>query len=272
MLGLTAQDFAGLFPDAVNQRTRMEVAGVCIGDVVVINGPMMEIQIIPGFDAYSRPSNQSGLVAMLPLVVEVDPESDCGSGLPLWLDTKEATGPRSISLVSYYSGGSPEAARWNFFEYIIDREEPGFEGRKRYVLVHTLPPANQVLIERDPRVFPSEISINPATDKKIEISGIGTPSYPAIEVADEANARLVLVYDSNESGVMYEWFEVIAEMSSFNFGKREISVITEAGGVEVSRHNYFGCFPVRWEQFGGFRDILQVKERLVVQCDFSEPA
>lgn len=272
MLGLTAQDFVGLFPDALNKRTRMEVSGVCSGDVIVINGPMMEIQIIPGFDAYSRPSNQSGLVAMLPLVVEVDPDSDCGNGLAFWLEIKDSDGPRSISIISNYPGGSPEAARWNLFEYIVDREEPGFEGRKRYVLVNTQPPANQVWIERDPQVFGFEISINPATDKKIEIEGIGTTTYPAIEVADEANARLVLIYDYNEAGTIYQWVKEIAEMGSFNAGKRNLSVITEAGGVEVSRYNYYGCFPVRWEQFGGFSQIIQVKERLVLQCDFSEPA
>lgn len=115
-------------------------------------------------------------------------------------------------------------------------------------------------------------SWNIATDMLIEIDGVNM-AYPAVELADETAARLILVYDYTEAGNIYQWVEQTIEIGSFNDGKRIISVVTEdVAGTEISRRNYFGCFPIGWEQFGGFRQFIQLKERIVIECDSREPA
>ena len=54
---------------------------------------------------------------------------------------------------------------------------------------------------------------------------------------------------------------------------RSASIITVDSALnEVSRMNYFGCFPKRYEQFTGFAQALMGKERVFVQCDSRAPA
>jgi hypothetical protein len=50
-----------------------------------------------------------------------------------------------------------------------------------------------------------------------------------------------------------------------------MSVIQETGGVETSRTNYFGVFPIGYEHLTGFGQPEKVKERVVVSYDYSEP-
>jgi hypothetical protein len=49
-----------------------------------------------------------------------------------------------------------------------------------------------------------------------------------------------------------------------------MSIIQEAGGVEVSRTNYFECFPLSFQHVTGFGQPEKVKLRLVVAYGFSE--
>jgi len=89
--GLVAQDFVGLFPDAASSTARVEIQGVCTARFVIVNGPTTEIQLIPGFDKYGHPNNQSGLALELPRVIETNPSTyvnvagDCENELRSWL-------------------------------------------------------------------------------------------------------------------------------------------------------------------------------------------
>jgi hypothetical protein len=270
--GLVAEDFITLFPDTLYNTTDIEISGIsCLDPVVIVNGPAVEIDLLPGFDGNGRSNDSSGLAQELPLVFEVGANSSCAQNLRDWLQDVQIIGPRSLSVITR-DANNIERVRWNLYEYIIMQEQAGFEGRARFTLEHTLPPDNILHIERNPSSFPQELSNNPATDMYVEIEGF-TLAYPAIEVVDEATGRLVLVFDYVEADSILVWVEQIVEQGTANFGKRSMSLVAQdSGGMEIARRNYFGCFPIRWEQFRGFRLSDQLQERVVIECDYSEAA
>lgn len=274
--GLVAQDFTALFPDVLKNTTELEIAGICFTEeAVIVNGPGLEIERIAGFTGTGLPNDQSGLNQELPLVVEFTDSfaaGNCVQSIRLW-QANLATGteiPRSFSIVSR-DPNHTEFARWNLFEYEVTQELPGFDGRARFIFEPTLLPDNSLLIERQPLIFPVNLSKNPATDKRVEIVGL-PDAYPAVISADETTGRIELVYDYTEAGYILTWVREIAQQGTVSMGKRIVSIITESSqGVEIGRRNYLGCFPIRWEQFTGFRSRAQLKERVIVECDTSQP-
>ena len=246
-----------------------EISGVCTAKFMVVKGPAVEIQVIPGFSG-TGVDDHSGLAAEQPLEIEtipslaVNPGGDCETEMRTWLT--RVPDPRSISILSTDVAGL-EKVRLNLYEYQPASEAPGKEGGVRFTLEHTQPPNSRFLIERYPATFPNNASQNPSTDKRVEIEGINTGLYPAIEVEDEAAATLVLVYDYTEAGGIFSWVTQTIEVGTQSAGKRSVSVST--GG---NTQNYFGCFPARWNQFSGFTLYFQLKERVTLECDSSAPA
>ena len=283
--GITAQDFQALFSDTVLNTTILEVVGHCAGPVVVINGPAVEIQVVEGFDELGRHDDQSGLAQELPFVIEAlppDPQSTyagCESDLIDYFDNFEVFGPKALSLLIFNSSGG-ESFRWNLFEFEPDGYTAGIEST-RFTFRQKDNPDNYNRIQREgPNPPGSQASYNPATDLQVDIEG-APQLYP--NVVEQTDRVLTLVYDFVEGGGDYfspasgiygiwGWTESIADLGTSELQKRSISVITQdENGNEVSRINYFGCFPIKYEQFAGFVQDLQTKERIIINCDFSMP-
>jgi hypothetical protein len=286
--GITAQDFDALFSDASLNSADIEVSGWCNGRVVVINGPAIEIQVVEGSDDLGRPDDHSGLALELPFVIEVLAGDGCDGLLQSYFDQYAAdpgnTQLRDMSLIVRYmgAGSADEAFRWGLYGFKPDGYTTGDVGT-RFTFVQSRDPIGSttpprvVGLHRTPESFTSNDSCNPATDKEVEISGISPGSvglYPA--VIEQTDRTLTLVYDYVEGGGLWQWVEMIAEdgtSSATGHGKRDASVVTlDENMVPISRKNYYRCFPKKYEQFTGFAQDIQTKERVILNCDWSEDA
>ncbi len=278
--GIVAQNFNALFPDVELNSVKVEIPSVCNGgQVVIINGPAIETQVVEGFDGAGNPFNDSGLSQELPLVFEViTPTPDDGS-IPNCSSTLQAyfdgyvpgSEPAPIELIITRTAGD-EAFRWNLFRFQPESSTPGLVGQ-RFTFSQLDGPDNLMRIVRIGGIESrSNISFNPVTDKRVEISGVNE-LYPA--VIEATDRRLTLVYDYSESTGIWSWASEIATSGTTGAGKRSISVVTvipDGPSVqEISRVNYFECFPVKFEQFAGFVQDLQIKERLIIDCSLSTP-
>jgi hypothetical protein len=287
--GITSQDFDALFSDAALNSADLEVSGWCSGRVVVINGPAIEIQVVEGSDDLGRPDDQSGLALELPFVIEVLAGDGCDGPLQSYFDQYAAdpasyTPPEPMSLIVRYMGAGPadEAFRWGLSKFRPDGYTTGDVGTRftfvqsRDPIGSTTPPRNLELW-RNPDSFSIDDSYNPSTDKEVEILGFSPGSaglYPA--VIEQTDRTLTLVYDYVEGGGLWHWVEMIAEdgtSTATGHGKRIASVVTlDENMVPIARKNYHRCFPKKYEQFTGFAQDIQTKERVILNCDWSEDA
>jgi hypothetical protein len=275
--GITAQQFDALFPDAVLNTVEMEIPDVTPLDcfVIVINGPAVETQVVEGYDQNGKHDDHSGLSLELPLVIEIAAESTCHDAIITYHDTFAVgidTG-RPITLIIRDSFGE-ESLRWNMFEFVPDGYQAGLIGT-RFTFVQSLDPIGNLplrdlLIQREGDTGYSD-SYNPATDKKVDIAGIFVGFYP--QVVEQTDRTLTLVYDFAESGGLYEWVRLIVENGTQYEPKRDIQISTVDENMEpIESTNYYGCFPIKYEQFTGFVQDIQTKERVLLNCDSSAAA
>ena len=267
--GIVAQDFVALFPDTLANTTVLDIDGVGSScRVVIVNGPALEIQVLQ----LASDRFESGFAQELPLVFEALPSVggpsgvDCTADLQLWLDTfNSASGPRNVRITVRDQNGAT-GYRWDLFNYVPSASAPGIEGR-RFTLTHSLPPDSIVDLNRDTD-WGSQSLFQPG-DKRVEIDGETTGQYPAV-IAETPNG-VTLEYGFLEGGTLWNWVRNTIERGSLS-ERRNLSVITVDSAMnEISRMNYFGCFPKRYEQFTGFALTLQGKERVITQCDFRQP-
>jgi hypothetical protein len=263
--GTEGVGFSPVFPNTLDNTARLEIDGVFAGEVVVTGGPGLQLQRIPGFLQDGRPSDSPGLNVEYPLVFEY--AGPFQADLQNFHDHPEF-GARSLSLVIRNLAGS-EVFRWNMFEVLLTDIAPGGEGRMQYTLEVQLPADNVVSVEKDPSSFPHDTSYTPATDTWIEINGVHLSDFKTYAVAevDTVNRTVTFTFDYIEAGDAFEW---IRQTALGLEQKRSMSIIQEAGGVEVSRTNYFECFPLSFQHVTGFGQPEKVKLRLVVAYGFSE--
>ena len=298
--GLIAQDFTGLFPDSAQNIAEIEIVDVCQGFVVVVNGPAVEVEVVPGFGdrfGVQTPDDNSGLSTELPIVIEVFEEQNMPNPFPnvppaspgcfpgvlnnyvSTLTNQPDEQPRDISLVTRNSAGN-EVVRWNLFNYAPEElGVPGFDGRTRFTFVHQSGPDNHLHFERSTAGLQEE-SRNPETDLFIDvITGVLNTRWPAFLSIDESElpVRIVTLWDWDENASVLDWVERVVEVgTSFTVGeKSDMAIITpvpesDPRFPEGDLKNYFGCFPIRWEQRGGFRQEIKLKELLIIQCDSFE--
>jgi hypothetical protein len=258
--GVLGGDFTERLPNILDNSAFLELGTVLADVVVVANGPGMAIERIPGFLGDGRPSETPGPSTEYPFVFEYKGPAEAA------LRALQTSG-QAISfqlLVKDLAGN--ERVRWQMFEYQLAAIEAGLEGRSRYTLVHPRAPDNVVSIRREPPSFPGQVSRNPATDTRFEMSGVGE-AYAVVQ-DDAVNRTLTLTLDYIEGGGFWSWVVAIAEGRD---GNRSGSVIQMDGDQEIGRTNYYECFPIRYEQFTGFGQVEKLKERLVIAYGFSEP-
>ena len=270
--GIVAQDFTPLFPDAVNNTVMMEIASICdLTPVVMVTGPGVEIAVIPGFDQSGRSFDNSGLSEELPVVFEIDPETDCAQEMGIW-----ATNPNLLSAMRFTTTDVSDTTIVDWFLYDVQvlQIDSGGEGRTRFTLDFAGPPDNFLQFERDPSGYGPEPSNNPATDSYVEIDGINFGPFVEVE-EDRDTSRVTLTMLFTESNDILDWVNNTVAIGSFNVGKKALSIVGDTsalGTADEERHNYYGCFPIRWDAMPNYSIFHDLTERIVIECDFNEPA
>jgi hypothetical protein len=274
--GLVAQDFVTLFPDALNNTARIRLS-IVTSDVpgVVINGPGIEIQKVPGFDGAGRHNDQSGLAQELPIVFEIgDPAAVADIESYLSAFAAGTRGPTDILITTPSTSGTG-GIQWILREYAPygpTPSSPGFDGRTRYVFASSHSPDNTFRPDRSPFLFSAADSLNPAVDRRVDRFGSAyfAGRFPALVNLDETESRLTLVYDFVEGGTILAYIRDLVTSGTTSFGKFDLS-LGEVGGGFGTAANYAGCFVTKYEQFTGFGQDIKLKERIVVDCDFRLP-
>ena len=144
----------------------------------------------------------------------------------------------------------------------------GLEGR-RFTLTHALPPDTVPDLDRF-NFWQSQSLYQPPNDRRVEIAGLAMGLYPA--VIGESPTGFTLEAGYLEGGQVFQWVRETITSGSL-VARRSASVaVVDSALNEVSRMNYFGCFPKRYEHFTGFAQSLMSKERVFLQCDSRAPA
>jgi hypothetical protein len=270
--GLLGDGHTQQFPDIIDNLATLEMQGIPPGDdVVVLTGPGVDIERVPGFWDDGKHRDHPGFEAEHPFIFEAS--GALADDMQVYFDTyfadPDTTPWHDFSLIIDQYDGT-EAFRWNFFEFVPDSYEPGVDGRTRFTLVNRNLPNQNLEFDfggvggEDP--FGSELSYNPETDTRVEIEGVSV-LYAAVE-DDEVNRTLTLTYDYVEGHGIFDWVEFTAEGL---LDLKSISWIQDEGPPEV-RRNYFSCFPIKYEQFWGYGLDLKIKARVVISYDWAEDA
>jgi hypothetical protein len=259
--GILGEGFLERLPNVMDNVAHVEIHDVPPLQALIVNGPGLEIERIPGFRGDGRPMESAGPSVEYPFVFEYNGSAESA------LRALQSSGNLvSIQIIVKDLAGE-EKFRWSFLEYRLATIEAGLEGRSRYTFVHPAPPDNRIRISRDPDSFPEEWSNNPATDTRVEIDAIVGTSFPVVH--QDATARtLTMTFDYVEGGGVFQWVTNVAQGDT---QRRAISLIQMNGNQETGRTNFFECFPIRYEQFTGFGQVEKIKERVVIAYGFSEP-
>ena len=253
-------------PNEIDNTAGIEIDGIMDDEVVIIAGPGIAIECVPGFDRWGRPDDQPGASMELSFVFEYSGSAE--KELQKNHEQFKKGDPKALRAMSVIVKNlrGEEQFRWNLFEFGLVKIESGSQGRKRYTYRQTRKPDNYVGIQRNPGELPSEKSFNPSTDKLVEIKDVAI-SYVPVEV-DEKNRTITMTFDYVEGGQMWLWVRGTAEGRQL---KKEMSIIDwhpEKG--EVGRVNYYNCFPIRYRQFAGFGQFDKAKERVVISYGHRE--
>lgn len=251
--------------------TQIEIEGVIQAEMFVITGPGIQIERVSGFRPDGRSHDRPGFPKGNPLVL--DAEGEAVETMKTYFDTyfsnPEQVSRKSGSVI-VRNLARDELFRWNFFEMAPAKAYgPGANGRTRFTLVSKFPLGNThpgwELGNADP--FGQDGSYNPASDNPVEIEGVTTGSFFPVVEDDTANRTLTLTYDMDEGKGI---FPFVKSTYKGEGQKKALSVIEWVNNQEVSRRNYFECFPLSYEQFTGFELDIKIRARVVLSYDFAE--
>lgn len=261
--GLLGSDVSMNFPDVFNNKAYLEIAGVDIGEeVLMISGIGVEAERIStpvGLDIWgnTRYVDELGLNQEFPITFEVS-NSNTGD-LKIWFDRANPE-VRDMSVV-FKNLQKEEQNRVNLFDYMPDSYAAVEGNRTRFTLKSSTPPDNQVSMEFD-QDLGSILSFDKTTDKLVEISGVGT--YAPIVMVDTLKRTLSLTFNHLEGDGIFQW---VRQAFAGQSGQSDLSVIETSDGIgstEISRMNYFECLPIRFEIVKGFSLHVKMKIRIVI--------
>jgi len=271
--GLLGQGYTMHFPDVLNNLATLEVEGVVLTeDVVIIHGPGVDIEVIPGFfpDGTGRPWDLPGVGAEHPFIIETDDEDNVAN-LTTFFDayTVGSATIKSMSLIVDYGHGA-EFSRINFFEYTPDFYEAGVDGRTRFHWRQSEIPNNILRWELGGTdMFLDSGSFNPTTDKMVEIAGVSGANFFPEVVDNPENRTLTFTFPHQEGMGIMDWVTATVLTADQN-GLKSISVIDWNGSAETGRTNYFETFPMKFEM-SGYGLNTKLVGKVVVKYNWSEP-
>ena len=269
--GLLGNGFSLQFPDIANNITKIEIEGVNVNDpVVVVTGPGYEIERVAGFHPNGKPFDQPGFSKVHPLIFESQgADADILKNYFDQYRVNPGIGRKSISLL-IFSHNRNEFMRWNFFEFYPESYAPSIDGRIRFILKPYSDNTFKAKIEAVGLPKPQQgVITNPKN--LVEIEGV-TSMYPIVEL-DDVKRTLKLTYRFDEElprGDVIKW--VGAAMKDGASYLKALSVIQLTNGNEVSRKNYFECFPIKYEMFSGFALSEKLQSRVTLSYNFWENA
>ncbi len=263
------------FPDIINNRVSMEIAGISMTDkVIIVNTIGHETERIStpiGFDGQGkiRYYEDAGLTMENPLIFETDNSADIAAIIS-WYDEYPPSVKDIFFTIQNLAGD--ETGRWLFFSYKIVDYSATSNNRYRFTL-QASSSANSNLECEYLNDFGSTFSFNPATDKIIEINGIdlGEDMHfaPACEI-DTENRTITLTYEYLEGKELYRWVRDAVKGLSFS---KDVSVIETTNGLdELSRMNYYNCIPIKYEHLTGFGLNTKLKAKVVIAYGYAEIA
>lgn len=258
--------------DANENSAIMEIEGVFATDrftpqnqlPVIVSGPGVEIERLSGFDGMGRPDDQAGVNREFPIIMEVvDPVLDA---METWrleynnlIPTDQMMKHKSGSLL-FVDGAGMEILRFNLFEMIPFSVEGLPSGRSRATIYHAGSPDRILRIEDSGPQWGDNLMNNPATDTRMEISGI-TTVYAEVEI-NPADRTISLVYGFGEGGSIYGWLRDVAHNGTTQANKK---------AALIGATNYFGCFPIRFQFVSGFERASKTRVKAVLSYDFTQP-
>ena len=85
------------------------------------------------------------------------------------------------------------------------------------------------------------------------------------------NTRLILTYDFNEGGGLFDLVTgTVIDGTILTGNKVDLNIVSDPFGASLTEI-FAGCFLVKYEQFTGFGQDIQLKERVIVDCDIRDP-
>ncbi|MBS3158196.1 hypothetical protein J4206_02825 [Candidatus Woesearchaeota archaeon] len=229
-------------------------------EVMIISGPTVEIEQIPGF-TQTHPDDNPGRATLFPLVFEYDgalkTEIELYKNLPINLTIR-------VKELDHET----VAFSWYYRQYMLTDVQPGFEGRSRYTLTAPLH-YTRVPMFRDPSGINPQMSRNPETDSEVEISGVIQDVYPVVEVNETAR-KITLTFDYVEAGGIWDWVRNFVQGIP---DKRSMGVIQNDPANpdrELSARNYYEVWPIWYSQSEGFSLPQKAKEKVVLTFSRSE--
>ncbi len=269
--GLLGQGYSMIFPQILDNLCTLELDGVQTTDKVVVVSSLgteterisTYVGIHPG-TGETMYSESTGLTAEFPLIFETTNSTDA-QNVKTWFDYVPQYSKNAAIVIRDASGA--ETARWTLTDYLPDHYEEGTDGRTRFTMVHEGLPdnVNDCQYSSD---FGNEHSYNPDTDKLVEISGVTNSGFtPAVEI-DYTNRTITLTMDYLEGAGIYQWVKnVITGLQD----KKDMSVIETTDGLtEISRRNFYGVMPIKYEHIYGFGLNTKLKARIVIAYGFWE--
>jgi hypothetical protein len=262
-IALAAQSVA-VVPAITTNLTELVIPGILpVSPVAMISGPGLSIARIAGSP------DQSGNNQEFDLVFDYSGPQE--AALEAW---RVAGSGANGEFIIRQPGGA-EAYRWGFTNFYLRASVAPADGPRRYTLRSANPANSTVEIARSSAAWPALTQRDIPGDTRVEITGIAAGLYPQASV--DAQARtLTLYYGRHEGGFIWPWVRDVATRGSASVGLRTVSLIYEkyGGGAfsEIGRNNFFSCFPIRYQQIGGFDLDGNGLERLVLAYETAENA
>lgn len=243
---------------------RVEIDGIpTAGPFLIIQGPGYHIERVEGFDRSGNHDDTPGLSTEYDFIFEAEPDdaTELRDYFDAYLADPMGTPAKNGSMIVLQLNRS-EAFRWNFRDFVPAGSYTSSNGRTRFILQNSRPPdltpAWDIPGDDDP--FGTSSSYNPSTDRLVEIEGVSTIHFQFRE--DRANRTVMLTFVLEEGNGIWTWVRNTVQ-GAYDF--RDMSLIrTNTEGHEVSRRNFWDCFPIRYEQSAGFDLDTRVRARVIL--------